>query len=172
MLIKASDAIENSGDTNSWKEFYSCNYGDDPTDPALVIMYRNNNGLESYWDYTTVSLNRAGTGYINNFTGNLVWVHEDIGFGGTRMPVSIRHVYNLNDANRNTYAQGYGWRTNYNQAIYQWSEDSSYYVWEDEDGTRHYFKYSAANTYKDEDGLELTLKTNGTSNDKKVLHNR
>ncbi len=168
MMIKATNAIENSGDTNAWKEFYSCNFGNDTTDPALVIYYRNNNGIESYWDYTTVSADAAGTGYINNYTGNFVWVHNDIGFGGNRMPVSIQHIYNLNDINTNLFGLGCGWRTNYNQRVYQWAQNTNYYVWEDSDGTDHYFYIDQenANTYKDEDGLELTLTTNGSGTEK------
>ena len=174
MLIKASDEVEQSGNTSSWKEFYSCNYGNDTTDPVLAIYFRNNNGLESYWDYTSASAGRAGTGYINNYTGNLVWVRSDIGFGGNRMPVSISHVYNANDAiavsdsnnsndtGGNYFGLGNGWRTNFHQRIYQWSNDSSYYVWEDSDGTDHYFLHDSGSTYKDEDGLELILTTNGS----------
>ncbi len=167
MLIKATNAVENSGNTSSWKEFYSCNYGNDTTDPTLVIYYRNNNGVESYWDYTTVSAGDAGTGYINNYTGNFVWVFNDIGFGGNRMPVSIQHIYNLNDASSNLFGLGCGWRTNYNQRVYQWTRNTAYYVWEDSDGTDHYFYYdSEENIYKDEDGLELTLTTNLTGDAK------
>ena len=166
MLIKATDTVENSGNTDSWKEFYSCNYADDPTDPWLYITFRNNNGLESYWDYTSSSAGRAGTGYVNNYTGNMVWTRSDIGFGGNRMPVSISHVYNLNDADNNNFGMGYGWRTNFNQRVYKWSEDSNYYIWEDSDGTEHYFYKESTNIYKDEDGLELTIKTNGSGTKK------
>ena len=35
---------------------------------------------------------------------------------------------------------GYGWRTNYNQRVYVWEKDSDFYIWEDEDGTDHYFE--------------------------------
>ena len=90
MMFKANDAVENAG-TNNIKQFYSSDWGSGLM-PILVISFRNNNGLESYWDYTAHSTGRAGTGYINNYTGNLVWVHNDIGFGGNRMPVSISHV--------------------------------------------------------------------------------
>lgn len=68
LMIRASADVESAQNTNSWKEFYSCNYADDPTDPSLYIIYRNNNGLESYWDYTTSSAGRAGTGYVNNYS--------------------------------------------------------------------------------------------------------
>jgi len=83
------------------------------------------------------------------------------------MPVSISHVYNTNDSKTNNFGMGNGWRTNFNQRVYQYAQNSSYYVWEDGDGTAHYFYYLSSNTYKDEDGLELTLTTNGTGTDNK-----
>jgi len=147
------------------------------TAPTAYIIFRNNNGLESYWDYTSSSAGRAGTGFVNNYTGNLVWTHSDIGFGGNRMPVSVSHVYNLNDvitpsdsnnsndSGGNSFGMGMGWRTNFNQLLYRWQLDGTnteYYVWEDADGTDHYFTGDSSGVLRDEDGLELTLTTNGT----------
>lgn len=53
----------------------------------MIIFIRtyiqtNNNGLENYWDYTASSTERAGIGFVNNYSGNMVWVHNDIGFSG------------------------------------------------------------------------------------------
>ena len=164
MMFKADDAAESTA--NTWKQFYSSDYSYTYL-PLLNIVFRNNNGLEGYWDYTSASAGRAGTGYVNSYTGNLVWVHNDIGFGGNRMPVSISHIYNANDSTKNTFGLGNGWRTNFNQQVYQWSTDGRYYIWEDSDGTAHYFLYdSTKSEYKDEDGLELTLKTDGSGNKK------
>ena len=176
MMFKMSDAVE-AAQVTEFRQFLSSEYS--TYRPSLSIVFRNNNGLESYWDYTSASAGRAGTAYVNNYTGNLVWVRDDIGFSGNRMPVSISHIYNANDridinseANNadansgNTFGLGYGWRTNYNQLVYRWSEDSNYYVWEDADGTDHYFYYGSTGTYKDEDGLELTLTTTGSSSQK------
>lgn len=161
MLFKAPDATENS--TQSWQQFYSSDYSADPREaPVLEIVFRNANGLESYWDYTAHSAGRAGVGYVNNYNGNLVWVHNDIGFGGNRMPVAISHVYNANDSENNEFGMGYGWRTNYNQRVYKWKQDTNYYVWEDGDGTRHYFYKVSNGKYVDEDGLYLTLTTTGS----------
>ena len=168
MLFKAPDATENS--TQSWQQFYSSDYSADPREaPVLEIIFRNANGLESYWDYTAHSAGRAGVGYVNNYNGNLVWVHNDIGFGGNRMPVSISHVYNANDSKSNEFGMGYGWRTNYNQRVYQWNQNTNYYVWEDGDGTRHYFYKVSNGKYVDEDGLYLTLTTTGTGDKKYQL---
>ena len=169
VMFKARNHIENSTSSTAYKtQFYASDYSS-YTCPQLFICFRNNNGLESYWDYTASSAGRAGTGYVNNYTGNLVWTRNDIGFGGNRMPVSISHIYNANDSKNNTFGMGYGWRTNFNQMVYQWSADSNYYIWEDSDGTKHYFKYVSSGKYKDEDGLELTLTTTGSGTAKYKL---
>ncbi len=162
VMFKAPDAIENAN-VERYIQFYSGDYSPYVA-PVLQIAYVNNCGLEGYWDYTSHSAGRAGTGYINDYTGNLVWILDGLGFAGNRMPVSIRHIYNANDKDNNSFGHGYGWRTNYNQLVYQWSTDSSYYVWEDEDGTRHYFKYKSSGTYEDENGSGLILTTNNGTN--------
>ena len=162
MMFKAAD--ESAG--NSWKRFYSSDIGTEGYKPTLVIAFRNANGLEGYWDYTSSSAGRAGTGSVNSYSGNLVWTRSDLGFGGNRMPVSISHVYNTADADNNDFGMGNGWRTNFNQKVYKWEEDSNYYVWEDSDGTRHYFEKENSTTFKDEDGLELTLNLKGSSSNR------
>jgi len=175
MLFKASDSVEAAG-TTKYKQFFSSDYSDyNGSKPVLQIFFRNDNGLESYWDYTAVSAGRAGTGYVNNYTGSLTWVRSDIGFSGNRMPISINHVYNMNDvtagnqANNsddtggNYFSVGKGWRTNFHQWVYKWSEDRSYYIWEDADGTDHYFKLKDG-VYKDEDNDEYTLTDTGSGN--------
>ena len=165
VMLKAPNSVEN-GTTNFWKKFYTVDYDIYETSicPQMYIYFKNSNGIESYWDYTSASAGRAGTGYVNNYSGNLTWVHNDIGFGGNRMPVSISHVYNTNDSAKNTFGLGYGWRTNFNQSIYQWKYNNTiYYVWEDSDGTKHYFVANADGTYEDEDGLKLTLTISGNT---------
>lgn len=62
--------------------------------PRYYITYRNNKGLEDYWTYTTLSAGTAGTAYINDYTGNLVFVHEDVSTTGELLPVALQHVYN------------------------------------------------------------------------------
>ena len=155
LMLKATDSVEN-GSGDNWKKFYAVNYSIYATHlwPMLTLYYRNTSGLESYWDYTSHSAGRAGTGHINNFTGGLVWTRGDLGFGGTRMPVSISHIYNSTQASDNTFGLGLGWRTNYHQQV---KKSGNFYAWTDADGTDHYFSLVSGSTYKDEDGLELTL---------------
>ena len=55
----------------------------------------------------------------------------------------------------------YGWRTNYNQRVEQITlGGTTYYRWEDEDGTRHYFMKKSAGLYVDE--LEPTRQLTDT----------
>lgn len=139
VMLRMSEAVE-GGTTTKTASFYSSDYSNTQQCPMLVISYINNCGLESTWDYTSSSAGRAGTGYVNDYTGNLVWVHTGLGFSGNRMPVSINAVYNANDKGNKAYGLGYGWRTNYNQRVEQITlGGTTYYRWEDEDGTRHYF---------------------------------
>ena len=60
--------------------------------PVLQINYRSNRGLEDYWSYTSFSAGDGGTAYINDFSGNLVFVNTDLAETGNRMPVSISHI--------------------------------------------------------------------------------
>ncbi len=165
LMFKASDAVEKAGVENvvlfrsSDIDVYHPELA-----PTLTVIHRNSNGLESYWDYTVTSAGRAGTGYVNNFTGNMTWVHSDLGFGGNLMPVSISHIYNVHDYGSNEFGLGLGWRTNYNQLIGGGPGDDGEvqepYYWQDSDGTKHYFVADSDGTLVDEDGLNLTLTVN------------
>ncbi len=159
VMFKLPDWVE-AGSEN-WHEFYSSDYSP-AYSPYLTISYINNCGLESVWDYTAQSAGTAGVGQINNYTGNLVWTTNSFGFAGNRMPVAITHTYNANDKDSNAANAGYGWRTNFNQRVYPFTQDSSYYVWEDGDGTRHYLKYKSTGVYEDELISGLTLTTTGS----------
>ena len=77
------------------------------------------------------------------------------------MPVSINAIYNANDKGNKAYGLGYGWRTNYNQRVEQITlGGTTYYRWEDEDGTRRYFMKKSAGLYVDE--LEPTRQLTDT----------
>ena len=164
MMFKATNAIETGG-TKNWQQFCSSDYGSDR--PILTIQYRPAAGLESYWDTSSSAAGRAGTGYIQNYSGNLVWIHSDMGFGGNRMPVSISHVYNAGlawetdtNTSANPFGLGNGWRTNYHQRILNLADIG--YVWEDGDGTRHEFAMTTSGIYEDKDDLGLTLTASDT----------
>ncbi len=135
------------------------------TKPYVTVSYTNNTGLEDYWTYHSQEVGRAGNGYINDSTGNLTFVHNDLCMDGKRLPVTINHVYNSNESDSSS-TWGNGWRLNLNQTCYRRVIDSiEYYEYTDEDGTKHYFKYdSILQKYIDESGinLELILNTDNT----------
>ncbi len=151
--------LKNNDETKGYNEYYSSDtsttYGD--YRPQVTINYTNNSGLEDYWTYHSQDIGRAGTGYINDYNGNFVLIHDDLSMNGNRMPVSLDHVFNSNDRTTEI-GYGLGWRLNLSQKIVsQTIGGVQYYVYTDEDGTKHYLKCTEGNTYKDESGLDLTL---------------
>ena len=161
-------------------EYISANYPQTvQARPIFLITYRNNKGLEDYWTYTSFDVGTAGTAYINDYTGNLVFVHQDATTPGDNMPLTINHVYNNYMAGR-VYDKfkpltGKGWRISIQQTVLPSSEfglrgDSAKqypYVYTDGDGTDHYFYKTTVNgvtTYLDEDGLKYKLTINTGSN--------
>jgi len=143
---------------------------------SVVLSYINNSGLESYWTYHSQDVGRAGTGYVNDYNGNVIFTHNDLAMNGNRMPVSINHVYNSNDQ-ATDIKYGSGWRLNLNQRIAEQSIDGvQYYIYTDGDGTKHYFKYDASrNAIVDElspTDYTLIKNANGTYNIKDKKNNQ
>ena len=133
--------------------------------PIGIVYYRSTKGLEDYYSYHEQELGRTGTGYVNRYNGNLVFIHEDEGTGGILMPVSVSHVYNLSDCDTQSRF-GKGFRLSQMQEL-KTSGNSDYpYVLTDTDGTNHYFykDTSDSNKLKDEDGLGLVI-TQTSSNE-------
>ena len=126
--------------------------------PSVLITYLNNSGLEDYWGNHSQDVGRAGTGYVNDYNGNLVFSRSIWNTSGSRMPISLNLVYNSNDRETNL-GYGYGWRLNLLQTLEKQNiRNQEYYQYTDEDGTRHYFYYdSQTQTWKDESGIDLTL---------------
>ncbi|QAA33772.1 DNRLRE domain-containing protein [Clostridium manihotivorum] len=155
--------LKNSNESQGFTEYLSSDCSQDYTSlrPMITVNFRNNSGLEGYWNYHTQAVGRAGTALVNDYNGNLVFVHEDLSMSGSRMPANIRHVYNNSEKGQdNKY--GLGWRLNLSQRVIPKTLNSKqWYCFIDEDGTNHYFGLdSSTGTYKDEDGLDLTLTVN------------
>ncbi len=175
VMIKAVDESNNYQAAS----FYSSNYPASSTPRALfTIIYRNNKGIEDYWTYSGFNAGTAGQLYVNDYTGNLTFVHSDLGTAGNLMPVSVQHVYNNYMANvkytKSIPYTGVGWKLNYQQTVLPSSEyglkgdsASKYpYVYTDGDGTEHYFYKKTENgvtKYLDEDGLKYELTINNKS---------
>ena len=156
--------------------------------PIIEINYRNNKGLEDYWSYHTQAVGRSAS-YINDYTGNLVFAHSDAATVSNLLDASISHVYNGYQANTHMTHDpqspldfsnvmlprvGLGFRLNAYQSLVPVSAASGLdtsvykYLYNDADGTIHYFfQDTATNTIIDEDGLGYTI-TDGTHGGKRI----
>ncbi len=161
IMLKSADETT----ANRAMQFTSSDWGCEDNDvhksyrPVLIINYRNTLGLEDYWSYTTQDMGGYGTGYVNNYNGNLVYVHQDTSFNSIINGFALSHIYNMGATSGDTGRYGYGWRLNLVQTLEPVSvagNSSVKYVYTDGDGTEHYFIQKSDNTITDEDGLGYT----------------
>ena len=169
MLKSALEGVSSNVGSCIYAWYYNESGATSTAYPMISITYRNNKGLESYWTYTSASAGTAGTANINDYSGNLVFSRTDCSTSGLKMPVSVEAVYNGYMAgvkyNKTKPYIGHGWKLNIQQTVTHTSITDYPYVYEDGDGTQHYFykKTSGGTTkYLDEDGLKLELKTTST----------
>ena len=162
--IMLKSAAENKS-TMAESCIYANYYSEDNTQtsgfPIISIVYRNNKGLENYWSYTNASAGIAGTAYVNDYSGNLVFKSSDTSTTGLLMPVTVERVYNGYMANQ-LYTNvkpfvGRGWKLNIQQTVRTTNIDKFPYVYEDGDGTNHYFYQKSSSECIDEDGLGLKI---------------
>ena len=167
LMLQAQNETSGSGTP---EHFYSSDIGIVEYRPVVVIGYVNNAGLENYWTYHSQDAGRAGCGYINDYNGSLVFVHNDLSMNGNRMPVMINHVFNSSERNVDM-GYGQGWRLNLSQTVkYESIDNTPYYIYTDEDGTKHFFKFdSSKNIYIDEAGTNYTLTVNGSGSTRKIV---
>jgi len=108
-------------------------------------------GLSDMYEYLTYDVGKAGTLYVNTYTGEPHIRRIDYAFIGERMPVELEFYYDPvnEDVSANPY--GLGWSTSYNQWIIYDSENEIY-KYKNGKGTYIYFKNSGTFT---EDNLEI-----------------
>ena len=145
---------------------------------VLRITYHMNGvGLEDYWSFSSQSAMRAGTGYVNIATGALAFAVSTISSLDGLFSYTPTLIYNNHYAGKYFDASnadipymsafvGYGFKLNMCETVvserYYGSDGKLSYrlVWNDADGTAHYFyrdKTDDEVIYKDNDGLQLTL---------------
>ena len=136
--------------------------------PALIVHYRNQNGLENYMNYMSQGYSIGSTN-INTYNGNLVGQFEIGRTIGEKNTIDLSLIYNTNDVVlESDYKIGKGYKFNYHQIIElpkegEVTDEINYLKYTDEDGTIHYFQEqlndSGAGTgiYIDEDGLNFTI---------------
>ncbi len=106
--------------------------------PTMTVTYEpegasNNNGYSD-----TQELGTLGQASVNLLNGKLGLEIEDFSWGGNRMPVTLKHLYNaaigLNTADFGDMVLGYGFRLNVMQCIKP-TEDGGY-IYTDEYGNK------------------------------------
>ena len=131
--------------------------------PYVVVDYVSHAGVKGWWTYDTLSCGRAGSANIDLFNGNLIVHHADTSTIGSRMPVSVKHIYNSCQSLSDDFGCGLGWRTSLHQIVRQETVASdTYYVWQDGEGTDHFFKASGSQPYSDCEGMQLKMNLTDT----------
>ena len=141
--------------------------------PVMSISYAELKGVESYYSYYESSVSAAGTALINAFNGNLTFLHNSLTTTDEIMPFTMGFAYNnsvygidhnLGSANvpYSVSNIGKGFKLFTDETIMEKTIGSNfYYIWNDMDGTDHYFSYNSTyGAYCDEDGLQLTITKN------------
>ncbi len=151
------------GNGNGHVYFAASEVNTNGTMPRLMISYRDTKGIEGIWTYSSHSMGNAGTGHVNGFNGNLVFVHDDMSTQGNILPITVSHVFNTYQAANNTEFDtnmpvGKGWKLSVQETVNPITIDNEpWYVYNDADGTELYFCSGNGNTFVSEDGYGLTL---------------
>ena len=145
--------------------------------PVFIVTYRNATGIESYYSYREAGAARAGNVYVSDYTNQLTVSHTDLSFNSEITPFTLSHVYNSEHAKKqftdssgirtkdySSMIIGSGWKLSVQQTVIPETIGDTYYlIYNDADGTDHYFQYTSGNTYEDEDGLNLTITQSGNT---------
>lgn len=153
--------------------------GDAGALPYFVVSYRNIVGIEDYYTYQEASAGRAGEIYVSDFTTQLTAVHEDLTYSSEVTPFVLNHVYNsalanqqftdggnINTCNFTSMKGGCGWKLSAQQTVVaKVNSGTNYLIYNDGDGTEHYFRETSknSNVYEDEDGLNLKIEKKSSS---------
>ena len=142
--------VDLSGDPFSYVtlEGKSPDYSSDPHPAYIELDIVNQNGYANNSKSRTIDLESAGIAYINDFTGHLSLIRDDIGYGGNVMPVDFKMIYNnyehdeINMGFGDIAAYGKGWRSNYSQKIkyIDTGVSNPYYEYITADGSVTYFE--------------------------------
>ena len=140
--------------------------------PRITITYRNTAGIESMYSYQTIGIGRAGTSYISDFSLQNTLVVPIVVSSSEINPFSLSLVYNtvygenyftnsvpgLHTKSFSSMLVGVGWKLSAQQTVVSQSVGGvTYLIYNDADGTEHYFRYCSDGYYRDEDGLGLKI---------------
>jgi RHS repeat-associated protein len=128
--------------------------------PTLCVTYESSYSINSAYRTHTHELGRFGQGSIDLQQGNLMFESEDFAWGGNRMPVALKHMYNsamsgyrytannaiqLHAADFSAMKLGLGWKMNVMRSMVPATfqhDGTAYdgYILVDENGSETYFK--------------------------------
>ena len=151
------------------------------TPSYFAVAYRNNVGIEDRYSYQTQAVDRAGVAYMGDYSGNLTVVTPLVSFDSVINGYTLNLVYNSANAiysfthneNAGIHAQGYGgltgagWKLSAQETLRETSltdfnnTTTSYIIYNDSDGTEHYFRKDSDDKYLDEDGMNLQITKSG-----------
>jgi RHS repeat-associated protein len=104
-----------------------------------VINTDRNFGRESYWNYQTIDLGRAGTAAVNLNNGNLTVTTTDFSIPGRGISLAMNRFYNsLTDM---WGMLGIGWRTSFEMDLEISGQDV---IINDPDGSSHKFTFNGS----------------------------
>ncbi|MBQ9121742.1 MAG: RHS repeat protein, partial [Clostridia bacterium] len=139
--------------------------------PTVSITYEVRSGVGTAAHTHTHDLGRLGQGMVDLQFGNLMLESEDFAWGGTRMPITLCHLYNsefydipystnpergLYTASFENMKMGNGWKLNMQQSVVSKPKDGAYvtgdeYVYIDENGEGTTLSLYETGIYKDAD---------------------
>ncbi len=116
--------------------------------PLITVSYTNNTGVEDYWDYQSISLEKSGEIFVNTYNGSMTYFREDASTSGLIYPVTVSHIYsNSKDSSTGIFGNmklGKGFKLNLIEKIETTDLDAYPYKYIDSDGTVHFCKATNA----------------------------
>ncbi|MCK7486538.1 MAG: hypothetical protein MZU97_14110 [Bacillus subtilis] len=64
--------------------------------PGTEIGFMDSNGIKDYWTYSSQEIGNAGTGFISDFTQELIIVRNDFSFETDLQSLGVSFAYNNN----------------------------------------------------------------------------
>ncbi len=128
ILLKTYDDSQTGALSSGGLSFYSSDSGMANVEPMLEVGYVDSAGLNSAWTYHNQDGGFAGTGYTNDYTGNVTFVHLDSSSVGNQFSFGISHIFDnaYKDVN---IGYGMGQRMNYSEQIDYTLVDSKNYIY-------------------------------------------
>ena len=128
--------------------------------PVITIIYKEYNGSESYLTSHSISCGQNAEVSVVDYTGDMVIKQNLFSETGSRLPLDLYATYHSAE-NTDDNNVGIGWRMSFDKNI---TLSDGYYIYEDADGVKHYFKAEeGATELYDEDDAGYTLTIDETN---------